>query len=45
MIGYLDPGLSTMVFRAIIAGGITIGFVFRNTFSRLFRSLFGKKKS
>ena len=45
MIGYLDPGISTMVFRAIIAGAITIGFLFRNTLLRIFRMFFKKKEN
>lgn len=45
MIAYLDAGLTTVIIRAIVAGFVTIGFLFRNTIVRVVKAVFKKNKS
>lgn len=40
MLTYLDVGLTTVVIRAIVAGFVTLGFLFRNTIVRAFKAIF-----
>ena len=42
MIAYLDAGLTTVIIRAVVAGFITLGFLFRNTIVRAFKAIFKK---
>lgn len=40
MLTYLDAGLTTVIIRAIVAGFVTLGFLFRNTIVRAFKAIF-----
>ena len=42
VITYLDAGLTTVIIRAIVAGFVTLGFLFRNTIVRTFKAIFKK---
>ena len=40
MFAYLDAGLTTVIIRAVVAGFVTLGFLFRNMIVRAFKAIF-----
>jgi len=40
MVAYLDAGLTTVIIRAVVAGFVTLGLLFRNTIVRAFKAIF-----